>query len=473
MTRARFGVLAIALSAVSSGLVAVSFTAARSSSATMAGGAPPQPRVFVILELPVPAELQKRATWTSAGGAPSVGLTGQQLVEALRAAAAPLLPTFERDRAPIPIWRVSGPPTGPKTIAPVSYVECGMVAAGTDMSDKDGLRSYFDAPIAYSEPRPIPKGDFDVSVEGRAGLAELPRKGLGVLVGVADSGFHHGVRRKGSCDAPGNPPCFDNAVSFPQGIAGASGSGMGHGAMVAYDVTVAAPDVTLADLILEPGTGRLCDAIQVHERMISEIRGNLFRRYSGLVMVNAWQIFNPNGSGEQEYIANPDHPFNVTVASLEALGADLVFAAGNCGRSSFDPKCTKTGDRTIYGANSHPKVLTVGGSTLAAAPAVADYSSSGSGLLEPKKPDVIGLSDFFASQAMGSNTLDTHTSAAAALAAGIVAAYRSAHPYVEKDAGTHPAALREIFRNATEPCGEPKTWNKDSGWGLFTARCLK
>src|SRR5947208_3293179 len=53
------------------------------------------------------------------------------------------------------------------------------------------------------------------------------------------------------------------------------------------------------------------------------------------VVNNSWGLFDrasdaPIGSPEN-YSANPDHPFNQITGALVAAGADVFFAAGNCG----------------------------------------------------------------------------------------------------------------------------------------------
>src|SRR2546422_7003113 len=46
----------------------------------------------------------------------------------------------------------------------------------------------------------------------------------------------------------------------------------------------------------------------------------------------------PIGSSEN-YSANPDHPFNQITGSLVAAGADVFFAAGNCGVPCPNARC--------------------------------------------------------------------------------------------------------------------------------------
>src|SRR5438309_4463784 len=57
-------------------------------------------------------------------------------------------------------------------------------------------------------------------------------------------------------------------------------------------------------------------------------------------LFRSWGLFDrasdaPIGSPEN-YSANPDHPFNQVTGALVAAGADVFFAAGNCGAGCPD-----------------------------------------------------------------------------------------------------------------------------------------
>src|SRR2546426_393501 len=173
-----------------------------------------------------------------------------------------------------------------------------------------------------------------------------------------------------------------------------------HGTMVAYDVRIAAPDAQILDYALlrsRAGTWAafLSDAIAAFADLVERVNGSPGR----WVVNNSWGLFDrasdaPVGSPEN-YSANPDHPFNQITGALVAAGADVFFAAGNCGADCPDPRCGK-GDTgpgaSIHGANSHPDVFTV------AAVTVTDrrlgYSSQGPGALHSRKPDLAGFGHF-------------------------------------------------------------------------------
>ena len=183
-------------------------------------------------------------------------------------------------------------------------------------------------------------------------------------------------------------------------------------------------------------------------------------------MNNSWGLFDrasdaPIGSPEN-YSANPDHPFNQITGALVAAGADVFFAAGNCGADCPDGRCG-AGDTgpgaSIHGANSHPDVVTV------AAVTVTDrrlgYSSQGPGALYSRKPDLAGFSHFKGS---GIFPADGGTSAASPVAAGVAAALRQRF-----DTGRlAPAQLKGLLqRTARDLRGDG--WDYDLGYGVIDA----
>src|SRR5438445_80577 len=184
------------------------------------------------------------------------------------------------------------------------------------------------------------------------------------------------------------------------------------------------------------------------------------------VVNNSWGLFDrasdaPIGSPEN-YSANPDHPFNQITGALVAAGADVFFAAGNCGADCPDKGCG-AGDRgpgaSIHGANSHPDVVTV------AAVTVTDrrlgYSSQGPGALYSRKPDLAGLSHFKGS---GIYPADGGTSAASPVAAGVAAALRQARP-ADRLA---PAQLKGLLQRTARDLGGDG-WDYDLGYGVIDA----
>ncbi len=294
-------------------------------------------------------------------------------------------------------------------------------------------------------------------VAGGLGVPALRRAGLrgdGVHVAVVDTGID-GSRI----------PVAGGWAPTPGYVPGSSAPG--HGTMVAYDVRIAAPDAEILDYALltsQAGTWAafLSDAIAAFAGLVERVNAAPGK----WVVNNSWGLFDrasdaPIGSPEN-YSANPDHPFNQITGALVAAGADVFFAAGNCGADCPDGRCG-TGDTgpgaSIHGANSHPDVFTV------AAVTVTDrrlgYSSQGPGALYSRKPDLAGFSHFKGS---GIYPADGGTSAASPVAAGVAAALRQRFA-TDRLA---PAQLKGLLQRTARDLGG-KGWDYDLGYGVINA----
>ena len=160
-----------------------------------------------------------------------------------------------------------------------------------------------------------------------------------------------------------------------------------------------------------------------------------------MVVSNSWGMFSPHWDfpvgHPGNYSDNPAHPFNVIVGSLEAAGADILFAAGNCGRDCPDGRCAfgpgPPGGRCA--GQLPPAVLSVAGVDVKRTR--AGYSSQGPGRLTAQKPDVSGYTHFAGS---GVYPEDGGTSAACPVVAGVVAAIRSGWSVAK----VAPAQLRTL-----------------------------
>lgn len=297
--------------------------------------------------------------------------------------------------------------------------------------------------------------DKDVARKlGVAALGQFGLTGRQVRVAVVDTGID-GSRipvSGGWAPAPGYVP-----GSTPPG----------HGTMCAYDVRIAAPDARILDYALLQSQGPtwtafLSDAIAAFANLIDLIT----TEPGPLVVNNSWGMFDrsedaPIGSPEN-YSANLDHPFNQIVGSLVAAGADVFFAAGNCGSNCPDGRCG-AGDigpgASIHGANSHPDVITVAAAT------VTDrrlgYSSQGPGGLYNRKPDLAAFSHFRGS---GVYLADGGTSAATPVAAGVAAALRQKISI--KKLG--PLQLKGLLQRTSRDL-EGNGWDYDMGYGVIDA----
>jgi len=241
-----------------------------------------------------------------------------------------------------------------------------------------------------------------------------------------------------------------------------------HGTMVAFDACITAPKAMVFDYPLlksasgSQWVGLLSDAI----RVFAEIMIAVYQTPGPAVVVNSWGMYDrsqdaPIGS-PQNYSANPRHPFNQLITTLVGMGIDVVFAAGNCGSTCPDSRCGPS-DRgpgnSIHGANSHPEAITVGAVTINGD--VLGYSSEGPGGLASQKPDVAGFSHFVGS---GVFPVDSGTSAACPVVAGVVAAFRS-KPSIKPLA---PAQLKAVLMKSARDVGAPG-WDPQTGWGVVDA----
>ena len=299
-------------------------------------------------------------------------------------------------------------------------------------------------------------------------LRGLGADGRGVLVAIVDTGVNIAY-----LNAHGKTPNFDAARSWAPRPGLTPGSlPVGHGTMCAYDVCIAAPACTILDIALLTSTtsggsvmdGLLSDAVRAYDHLAAIMRAPLNPGDArSLVVNNSWGMFHPSWDfpvgHPGNYSDNPNHPFNLIVGTLEALGADILFAAGNCGADCPDGRCQGT-SRAVYGANSHEKVLSVAG--VDTTKQRVGYSTQGPGRLVRNKPDLCGYTHFSGS---GVYAADGGTSAACPVVAGLVAAYRSRVPFRTGNPSTSPEAVRNLLKSTCEDLGS-SGWDFDHGHGV-------
>jgi hypothetical protein len=326
------------------------------------------------------------------------------------------------------------------------------------------------APLCGNSP---PLGDTsDVKrLLDTARLATNNLDGRNTAVAIVDGGVNLAYLQ-----GLGLSPTLLSAYSFSASRAITPGNASaGHGTMCAFDSMIAAPSAMLLDhavlVRISPGgtalQGLLSNAIQSFSRlMVIMMQASGTRPFESLVVSNSWGVFNPNWDFPKghagRYIDNPGHPFNLVTAALAASGADILFAAGNCGPTCPDGRCANwaPGQPIITGANSHGDVLSVAGVDTGGT--VVGYSSNGPGALVAEKPDLAAYTHFLGSQVFGAGIPDSGTSAACPVLAGVVAALRSGYPYDPANANRAPANVRQCLRNAAGGA----TWQADVGYGI-------
>ncbi|WP_327146140.1 S8 family peptidase [Nocardia sp. NBC_01327] len=318
-------------------------------------------------------------------------------------------------------------------------------------------------------------GDWH-DIESRLHVDQLTAAGLNgasVALAIVDTGINAAFVGK----VRGTPPIIDKTRSWnPSGVTGTAGEfPVAHGSMCAFDVLIAAPQATLLDIPVMQSTrhgstvmdGLLSDAVAAYAQLRT-VLSNQPESTRALVVSNSWGSFSPQWDfpvgNTGNYSDNPSHPFNVIVGSLEAAGADIIFAAGNCGRDCPDARCAYP-SQPIGGANSHPSVLSIGG--VDDTGTRVGYSSQGPGRLSAQKPDICSYTHFLGSTAFGAGEPDTGTSAACPVTAGVVAAIRTEWSAT----ALPPAQLRALLRSTATDRGTPG-FDNDYGFGVIDTAAL-
>ncbi|MEW2417725.1 S8 family serine peptidase [Streptomyces sp. NPDC046866] len=318
-----------------------------------------------------------------------------------------------------------------------------------------------------------PVGDWQDVRDLLAELGADNLDGSGVALAITDTG----INTQHLSDELDRPITVDAARSWnPPGVIGQPGRfPVNHGTMCAFDALIAAPKATLLDIpvLLSQRhgptvmSGLLSDAVAAYSHLLGVLAA-MPEDKRALVVSNSWGSFSPRWDFPPghpgNYSDNRAHPFNLMVTALETAGADILFAAGNCGRDCPDGRCEFT-SRPICGANSHPRVLSIGGVDTRGDR--VGYSSQGPGRLSSEKPDVCAYTHFEGSHAFGPHAPDSGTSAACPVAAGVVAAIRTHWPV----SAIKPAELRTLLRRTADDLGAAG-FDFDTGFGVINPSAI-
>lgn len=369
-----------------------------------------------------------------------------------------------------------------------------------DVSEKFAIRGYLDVdgqtdiPSAagtaavYSDPRiapmltcggsaPLGNAAAVAKKLNVAGLAARGLDGTDVAIAIVDTGINLAfVASKlaatplfdaaASWSPPGTPP--PNPGAWP----------VAHGSMCAFDALIAAPKATLVDFPVltanYPGggsvmSGTLSAAIAAYGYMLTAWASGPLTSYKALIASNSWGLYHPSwdfpAGHPGRYCDNPGHPFNVQLGAASRAGIDIVFAVGNCGAPCADNRCQGRTTGSIMGASAMADVLTVAGCDLN--DNRVGYSSQGPSIanMYSQKPDITGYTHFLGSEAFGSGTPDSGTSAACPVLAGCVAALRTSASIPPRTVMS-PAALCNALRMSARPKPAAQGWNGDYGFGI-------
>ena len=248
---------------------------------------------------------------------------------------------------------------------------------------------------------------------------------------------------------------------------------LGHGSMLARNILKIAPDAKIYDLPVVPNN------IDDSEKFLSTVHAAFNQVLITIdhlqknveeqarrpwVFVNAWATYSTGAEQpKDDYTKGGDHKFNRLITEMTER-FDVIFAAGNCGQFCPSRRCGADDvgpGRSILGANSHPRVLTVG--AVRADGMWLGYSSQGPGALSAKKPDICAASQFCEDD--DAAAVNTGTSAACAIAAGVVAALRSQC----RTRDVSPAKLKKILIKTASAKPTGRAWDNQIGHGIINA----
>lgn len=281
------------------------------------------------------------------------------------------------------------------------------------------------------------------------------KKGDGIVVGVVDGG----ITATGRTLIPGEAPpsgTIPNVIGgWPTASWGTQGKSWGyHGNMCSTDVLGMAPNCRIYDLRIASSStaGTISNALAAFSWAITQHRAN----GTPHVLTNSWGMFQK--SWAVDYATNPNHPFTRKVIEAINEGIIVLFAAGNCGDTCPDGRCStdKGPGKSIWGANGHPRVMTVG--AVNKNEQFVGYSSQGPAALDAHKPDFCSITHF-----KGYFTSDSGTSAATPIAAGLVALLKQAKP-----SATHNSIKKALIDTAKNI--GPAGWDQHSGAGIIRGK---
>lgn len=310
-------------------------------------------------------------------------------------------------------------------------------------------------PFALGTSSPCPPTDCEPT-EAKGTIEDVARylrcdrlwakgvRGSGIVIGICDTGVD---KSKIPAVIGGWSPNF----LFPPGT-----DAQGHGSMTATDALGMCPDAKIYDIgILKTMFGGvpalLSNAIKAYQWALDQHKTDKTPQ----ILSNSWGIFQK--SWAPDYAEDPNHPFTRKVVEVIESGILVTFAAGNCGSQCPSDRCGSDSGpgRSIWGANGHPRVITVGAANILEQ--WIGYSSQGPAALDPHKPDFCAPSHF-----KGYTKSDNGTSAANPVCAGVVGLLRSYDPNLTQDKTKE--ALQKTAKNL---CAAD--WDPHSGYGMIQA----
>ena len=284
------------------------------------------------------------------------------------------------------------------------------------------------------------------------------QRGSGIKIGIVDGG----ITAIGRTPKPGETAKIDRVTDGWPSDWGTTAADWGdHGNMTSYDALGMAPEANIYDIRIASATleGSISNALQGFEWAINHHKTD----GTPHILSNSWGIFQEDW--DTDYANDPNHPFTRKVVEALDEGITVLFAAGNCGEVCSDGRCgtDKGPGKSIWGANGHPRVITVGAVNLNER--WVGYSSQGPASLDPNKPDFCAITHF-AGYFPNLNPLrksDGGTSAATPIAAGVIALYKQKKLDLTQD------SIKNALKKTAKDIG-PTGWDKHSGSGIIRAK---
>ena len=274
-------------------------------------------------------------------------------------------------------------------------------------------------------------------------LWEKGVKGKGIVIGICDTGVDESK-------VPAVIDGFSSNSMYPPGT-----DPGGHGSMCATDALGMCPEAKIYDLgILKSSmiSGVISDAISAYQWAIERYKTD----GTPHILSNSWGMYQK--AWAPDYAENRDHPFTRKVVEAIDTGIIVTFAAGNCGSKCLPSNKCKLDvgpGKSIWGANGHPKVITVGAANILEE--WIGYTSQGPAALDPNKPDFCAPSHF-----KGYTECDNGTSTANPVCAGVIGLLKSYDPTLTSD-----VIKDTLQKTAKDFCGSG--WNPYIGYGMIQA----
>ncbi len=260
-------------------------------------------------------------------------------------------------------------------------------------------------------------------------------EGNGIVIGIVDSG----VQKSKIPGVVGGWPSNWGTIS----------SEGEHGNMTATDALGMAPKSKIYDIRIFGNGNATSNALQGFQWAINQYKAN----GTPQILSNSWGFT----GGGHDAAENPNHPFTRKVVEAINTGILVLFSAGNCGEACPSSSCQSTGPgKSIWGASGHEKVMTVGAANIKEE--WIGYSSQGPAALSADKPDFCSISHF-----KGYHDVDTGTSAACPIAAGVVALLKQAKSSLTQD------EAKKALRSTAKDIG-PTGFDHHSGAGIINAK---